>query len=668
MYSATPAISSSTPASSQPQVTLQSTKTLPKDGGTVSVEPSSVTPAVADNVSKSSATSIPIPSRTTPAQTRPSPAPVEAPERPPEPLQGPSHGEHQQPTESRPVSEPTIVSPNPNEPNLMYSDFASSSIHRPASKERQLSASTNQTTATISLIPDAPREEAEARAAKRRKVERLPHHGPDTPTLAPEASANVPIPTTEPSEAVAGAQAGVSVDSALVGAKKPRKPRLSAQSRRTRQIRNAADEVVADATRNSSAKAKQPRKRANGKAVQGPEGHVSELVTGPFPEVTGQTDANAAAPKPKRNCRKRKANQSIQDAAAEVVEEAIQGTSKDPKKRGRKRAVTPEGADKVVISPSKMKMSDLCTDTRTGRKSELEKNLEEFEQAEFVRKKQKELRELMGQNESESQRETSETAGARAERSDRQRQREESVAQNVPNTIIVNGEIQIDPTSLQIDRHAEAAAERDIEQLETVDETDLTRKVNSGSWLKRDKSGGWNELLTERFYDGLRMFGTDFEMISKMFPGRTRHKIKLKFVKEEKLNYEKIKATLLGEKIPVDLPELEKMAGVEFDDPKELEKDMEEDRRRLEEETLAEKQAIDEARREREEEIAAERAAGGEEDSSGKENRRGKIKRKKGEKRKGSKGPSKRKEKKANRTSSSGRENSRGELGEMSGA
>ena len=541
----------------------------------------------------------------------------------------------------------------------MYSDF----IHRPASTERQLSTPLNQTAAAKSSTHDPPREDIEARAAKRRRVEEIPHESRDMLTLAPEASANVPIPTTESSEAVAGAQVGASMNSASVSATKPQ---LSAQAKRTQQIRDAANEVVADATRTSSAKARKSRKSAKGKAAQGPEGSISGVVAGPSTESTGQPDPSAANSKTKRNNTKRKSKQSIQDAAAEVVENAMQRSSKDPKKRGRKRAVTPEGAETVVISPSKMRMSDLCTDTRTGRKSGREKDLEEFEKAEFVRKKQRELQELMGQNESESQREASETAEARLERLGRQREREESVANNVPNTIIVNGVIMIDDASLYIDRHAEAAAERDVEQLETVDETDMTRKVNSASWLKRDKSGGWNELLTQRFYDGLRMFGTDFEMISKMFPGRTRHKIKLKFVKEEKLNYEKIKATLLGEKIPVDLPELEKMAGVEFDDPKELEKDMEEDRKRLEEETFAEKQAMDDARREREEEIAAERAAGGEE-SSAKENRRGKTKRKKKEKRKDSKGPAKQKEKRANRTSIAGRDNSHGEHGELSG-
>ena len=189
----------------------------------------------------------------------------------------------------------------------------------------------------------------------------------------------------------------------------------------------------------------------------------------------------------------------------------------------------------------------------------------------------------------------------------------------MPETIIIDGQIQIDETSLQIDRHANAAIERDAEQLEGVDESELTRPVNAGSWLKRDKSGQWNEITTNLFYDGLRMFGTDFEMISKMFPGRTRRSVKLKFCKEEKENLQKIEDTLMGATIPVDLDQFSKMSNTVYSDPKELERDLAEDRKRLEEEQGAEKQAMDEMRLQREQEAAAEGAAVAD-DSSAKEN------------------------------------------------
>jgi transcription factor TFIIIB component B'' len=164
------------------------------------------------------------------------------------------------------------------------------------------------------------------------------------------------------------------------------------------------------------------------------------------------------------------------------------------------------------------------------------------------------------------------------------------------------------------------------------------------------------------------MFGTDFEMISKMFPGRTRHKIKLKFVKEEKVNYDKIRATLLGEPLPVDLPEFEKMAGTEFDDPEELEKDIEEDRQKIEEQIAATKQAIDDAKREREAQIAAERAAAIGEESSAKENRGRKARRKKGEKGEKRKKSGSRTEKHAKRRGKAGGDSVGRELGEATEA
>ena len=475
-------------------------------------------------------------------------------------------------------------------------------------------------------------------AVKRRRLETIPERNQREESHAPVASANVPIPSTEMNEAVAES---TSITEALVTSNpsaKAKKPRVSAREKRKQHIADVAAGVVADATKTSSARAKKPRKSASGKATQRVESATVRTPSEATQESPSQADENSALPKAKRGYTRRSNLQSIGDTVAEVVEAAVHGSSKYPAVRGRrrKRAPTPEGAETLQIMPSEVRMMDLCRDGGTGRKSEREKELEELERAESIRKKQRQLNEVMGEAEPETQAAPPKSTEGRQEQIARQREREESVAHNVPNTIIVNGQIQIDETSLEIDRHAAAALERNAEQLDAVDETDMTRKINSATWLRRDKSGGWNEMLTERFYDGLRMFGTDFEMISKMFPGRTRHKVKLKFCKEEKINADRIKATLLGEKLAVDLLELEKMAGTEFDDPSELEKDLEEDRMRLQEETVAEKQAMDEARRERQEQIAAEQAAA-EKDSSAKENRRGKgkkkgVKRNKGEK------------------------------------
>ena len=559
-----------------------------------------------------------------------------------------------------------------NEPDLLFSNFNSTSSHSGASQKEGPVPSTNILSSTAapndSIDPSstqAIQDDTGAPVAKRRRTAKKSA----AKVPKPSADANIALPTTETSEV---APEALSSREAFVVSNQPpaaKKPRLSAEARRKQQIEDAAAAIVEAATGNSSTTTKKPRRPAKKKGVDRDEADVSETRTDAAPESAGAAERGRAPAKPKRKYTKRNSRRSLEGAAAEIVEEAVSGSSKDPAKQGpkRKRAATPDGADTMIISTSEVRMADLCRDGRTGRKSEREKELVEYERAEFVRKKQRQLQEIMGQAEPEGQGSPAESADARLARLERERQ-EESVAQNVPNTIIVDGQIRIDEDSLQIDRHAAAAIERAAEQLEAVDESDLTRKVNSGSWMKRDRSGGWNALLTERFYDGLRMFGTDFEMISKMFPGRTRHKIKLKFVKEEKVNYEKIRATLLGQPIPVDLPEFEKMAGTEFDDPQELERDMEEDRKRLEEETAAEKQALNDAIREREEAIAAERAtaiAG--EDSSSKENRGRKGKKKqKGEKRKA--GESRRKDKYVKRSSTAGGDSVSRELGEVMGA
>ena len=303
---------------------------------------------------------------------------------------------------------------------------------------------------------------------------------------------------------------------------------------------------------------------------------------------------------------KRRAQTNAEDLAVQIVSDAVQGSS-IRKRRKSARAVTPEGAADVRIVPSEVKMAELCKNLRTGKKSAREKGLEQLERAKSIQKEQQQLQNLMGVAESTAlNADPPETATDGLERLSRV---QEEVVREVPNTIIVDGQIQIDETTLQLDRHAQAAVERDAEQLEGVDESELTRRVNAGSWLKRDKSGHWNEESTQLFFSGLRMFGTDFNMISKMFPGRTRRSIKLKFCKEEKKDKHRIKQTLLGEQVLVDMAEYERITKTTYADPKELEIGLEEDRRRLVEEQEAERRAMEEMEKEREKEVAASRAA-----------------------------------------------------------
>jgi hypothetical protein len=61
---------------------------------------------------------------------------------------------------------------------------------------------------------------------------------------------------------------------------------------------------------------------------------------------------------------------------------------------------------------------------------------------------------------------------------------------------------------------------------------------------------------------GLMQFGTDFELISRMFTNRTRRQIKAKFVREERLNLDKLEDALKGKK-KIDTNFYERMTKLE---------------------------------------------------------------------------------------------------------
>ncbi|CEI86529.1 hypothetical protein RMCBS344292_15348 [Rhizopus microsporus] len=99
--------------------------------------------------------------------------------------------------------------------------------------------------------------------------------------------------------------------------------------------------------------------------------------------------------------------------------------------------------------------------------------------------------------------------------------------------------------------------------MEIVEESAMTRKVNSHTYGKRQPSSRWSAAETEAFYDLLSQFGTDFETISKAMPNRSRAQIRLKFNKEEKLHPEKITEYLITKRKPADLEKYKEIAGIE---------------------------------------------------------------------------------------------------------
>lgn len=121
-----------------------------------------------------------------------------------------------------------------------------------------------------------------------------------------------------------------------------------------------------------------------------------------------------------------------------------------------------------------------------------------------------------------------------------------------------DGNIVADENTLTFTRDAAAQAAANSDA--PVEEfTDLTQNINRFTHLnnnRRDpadrlpvwksKSDPWSEDETDKFYDALRMFGTDFFIISKMFAPKTRRMIKNKFTREEKLDPKRITRALTG--------------------------------------------------------------------------------------------------------------------------
>lgn len=487
------------------------------------------------------------------------------------------------------LSVPTIISPSrPVTP-------ASQVQHDLQAKQQ------TRVTQTTVLPSESPRTDEPAN--KRRRLE--PLHEQSSPIGAVDTSHDEALPTTEtitadestlhndaatpPPSQVFSQPIRQSVESTPI-ASQARKPKQSAKARGKQR---AAESLVGDDVAPGSRQAKGARRKTkSGKDKDA--GTAAQTVDGP---EAGSTDE--------------------------------EGTGQ-PKRR-KKREVTPENAEDIRVDPAEMRMSELTKNLRIGKKSTRGTKLQEMDEEAKAERKQRRVDQRNGVEEQPTAEEIpAETAEERLARL-----APPKPAENVRDAIeydIEGDRIVINEESLQVDRAAKGAAERGDVQFEGVEENDLTRRINQASWGKRDKSGGWGETLTEQFYDGLRMFGTDFNMISKMFPGRTRRSVKLKFNKEEKQDPVRIERALKGERVPIDMDEYQKASMTTYGDPAELERKMAEDRKTIEADVAATKAALDEAAQQRVDEAAAEAEAAdreaAENDSSAKENRAG---RKRGE-------------------------------------
>ncbi|CCJ31287.1 unnamed protein product [Pneumocystis jirovecii] len=266
--------------------------------------------------------------------------------------------------------------------------------------------------------------------------------------------------------------------------------------------------------------------------------------------------------------------------------QAAKQNIKELKKPKRKRSVSPINSEQLTIEPTEVKISDLCKDIRIGRKSV---KFNEIRKMEAVKRKMKSKNDKLFSKNDLNKELDCETKNVLA--SDKNVQKTYLNVHNskslmikndntnvtkyhlkgAPQVRVVNGKIVIDENSLQIDRR-----ERDINpntEIELVEENDLSRKVNSASWGKREKSDRWSKEDTQKFYNALSQWGTDFGLICKMFPNRSQRQIKNKFNSEEKKYPEKIDIAIKSRQ-PIDIVAYSKATGSNFRSINEIQEEL----------------------------------------------------------------------------------------------
>ncbi|WAO88419.1 SANT domain-containing protein [Fusarium falciforme] len=359
--------------------------------------------------------------------------------------------------------------------------------------------------------------------------------------------------------------------------------------------------------------------------LQAPTPDDSEAPSGTEPSTTPSADATESTstpsteaqnpPKPTRKPRARKqAPQATQDGTGADGETARpkkrqrkpaeEGAApKEPRKRRapaqngtaaprnrRARSITPEDSESQVVDLQKLKMSDLTRDLHIGKKFSRHDELRE-------RERRARLKSKLGTEGSRDSSATPEASGQGEKTGSPVTQSGDAspassgpAPPSGPQFRIVDGQIVVDQSSLTVDRHARAAAARG--DMEIVEENDFTRLITSNSFMNTSKLRGpniWTDAETELFYRGLRMFGTDFEMISKMFPGKQRRHVKLKYNREERHCPRRIDAALVGEKtVKMDLDEYKAFTGSEFEPVENIEAEQ----RKIQEEYEAEQKRI----------------------------------------------------------------------------
>ncbi|OAA67464.1 Homeodomain-like protein [Cordyceps fumosorosea ARSEF 2679] len=492
--------------------------------------------------------------RARPAAPAPAPAPVVKPVEPPVSID--------EVVEELPVEAPELQRPSDSVLEPQPADrFTAPEPSQPKPRRRSSAASTSkpiQDAATYKQLAEAARSNIEAISE-------------DTPVESPVTVAK-------------------EVDSAPATRRQTRQRRASqaAQTQPPAEIRQLETPPSTEQQVSTSASESQPEAQAEAPAVAAPKATRSRRRAAVTAEAAAE-DSEATTARPRKRTRKAAV---IEGEAAPVAAKprkrstAAAAADKAPARARRARSTTPDDSENKMVDLQTLKMSDLTRDLHIGKKFSRHDELRERErQARVQAKLSKEGLTLNGDGsrsgtplDEQVERIKAGTPGSSTPGANGEAAAAPSgsgggggggPAPAGPQFRIVDGQIVVDQSSLIMDRHARAAAAHAGEDMETIEENDFTRLITSSSFMTTSKLRGpnlWTDAETELFYRGLAMFGTEFQMISHMFPGKQRRHVKLKFNREERRDPARVDAALVGEKTTrMDLDEYRALTGARFE-------------------------------------------------------------------------------------------------------
>ncbi|KAF2756025.1 hypothetical protein EJ05DRAFT_502497 [Pseudovirgaria hyperparasitica] len=283
-----------------------------------------------------------------------------------------------------------------------------------------------------------------------------------------------------------------------------------------------------------------------------------------------------------------------EDGTTALENDEVDNSTTRPVKNQRRRKIrspTPEDAENKRVDVYSTTMTDICVDRREGEVSTRERAMRKIDWDD-VKRKRKERMQFPPASAPRPAQEQEQTGAGSEDGAEGGDDAEDNFISSTTTRgpqfrILADGRFVLDEASTVINQRATAT--RDEEILDVVEEDDLTTQINQHSFMfdhKRDPNDRrptpndrWGVEDDTKFYEALGMFGTDFGMISKMFPGRTRRNIKRKFTREERANPSLVRAALVGQvKTSLDIEKyLRESDGREEDliDPRKLEAELE---------------------------------------------------------------------------------------------